>query len=86
MTYALPYAGLEIVVSHHLPRTHIADAVYPYRWHRFWRWLFRAVGRPEPLTMERGQAIYEDGPMLKMGNRVICSPRQFIELKRLTPA
>lgn len=65
------------------PRDYVADAVYPYRWHPFWQWLARILGRPSPLTMERGHRIYEDQPMVmnQKTGAVFCSRRQANQLK-----
>lgn len=77
-----PFGGMKIVASNHWPREYVGDEVYPFRPHRFWRWLSRLILRRDcRSTLERGYPIMRDGPMLSVGGTIYCSHRQYRELK-----
>lgn len=78
-----PYSSLRIQPSDIWPRDYVADAVYSYLPHPFWRWLWRvALRREHPPSMERGYKIFADKPMIKYRNTIYCSHRQARDLER----
>lgn len=60
-----------VVPEEFLPRQHIGDAVYPYRGHRFWRWLWACFGREFPTTLERGYPLYRASAIVMDGKMLI---------------
>lgn len=82
------FGGMNVMVDVNWPRDHVADAVYSYLPHRFWLWMWRTILRREfPPSMERGHKIMQDrDPVIYLGRDIICSPRQFEELKRAIAA
>jgi len=77
--------AMHIVVSHNMPKRHIGYSIKPLWAHPWIRPVLRLFGISE-LVMWLATPIYEDEGPYRIGNKLICSQRQYDAIKRETSA
>lgn len=74
------FNGYAVVIDPRLRKEHVGDAVYSYRGHRFWQWLWPIIFRKSmPPSMERGRQLMR-GPIYLAENKLFMTAETFQQL------